>query len=277
MRTLGWFGLLALVACVGRAPLPPKAIQLNDDGAAALASGDLTTAEARLALAVEYNPRFTEAWVNLGLVALERGEFDRAERDLRRGRELNPDLPAPHHALGLLSERRGDLEAAEKFYRAALAVDPGFPASRANLGRLLFARGAFEEAREQFLRLTEVAPTSLEGWTGLCESLLRLNEEQRADDTLEMARERFGDVPDLVLLIGRQELRGGAYARAEETLTPLTQKDSRGRAEAWAWIGVARLSRGDLSGAREASLQAQAINPQEPVAYYVVSRVESPK
>lgn len=269
MRRLAMLALVASTACAARAPLPPKAIQLNDDGAAALASGDLTTAEARLALAVEYNPRFTEAWVNLGLVALERGELDRAERDIRRGRELNPDLPAPHHALGLLAERRGDLEAAERFYRAALKVDPGFTSSRANLGRLLYARGAFDDAREQFLRLTEVAPASLEGWTGLVESLLRLDQEQSADDTLASARERFGDVPDVVLLVGRQQLRRGAYEQAEATLAPLTLEDAHRRAEAWAWIGVSRLSRGDAAGARDAANESRAIDPQEPIAFYL--------
>jgi Flp pilus assembly protein TadD len=261
--------LVCMVGCMGRAPLPPKAIQLNDDGAAALAAGDLTTAEARLALAVEYNPRFTEAWVNLGLVAMERGELDRAERDIRRGRELNPDLPAPHHALGLLAERRGDLDAAERCYRAALKVDPGFPSSRANLGRLLFGKGAFDEAREQFLRLTEVAPSSIEGWTGLVESLLRLKREPEADDVLTNARARFGDVADVVLLVGRQQLRRGAYEQAEATLAPLTQEGGRRRAEAWAWIGVARLGRGDAAGARDASKEAQAIDSQEPIAFYL--------
>ncbi len=276
MRVLVLCLLLSSLACVGRAPLPPKAIALNDDGAAALAAGDLQTAEARLALAVEYNPRFTEAWVNLGLVALERGEIDRAERDLEKGRELNPDLPSPHHALGLLEERRGNLEAAEHHYRAALAVDPGFAPSRANLGRLLFARKAFDDAREQFLRLTEVAPESVAGWTGLVESLLALKREIESDETLERARVRFGDVSDLVLLVGRQQLRRGAFEQAEETLAPLTQESGHRRAAAWAWIGVSRLGRGDVTGARSACSQAQAIDQQEPVAFYLEQTLASP-
>ena len=37
----------ALVACVHPAPLPAKAIELNRDGAAAMAAGDLEKAEAR--------------------------------------------------------------------------------------------------------------------------------------------------------------------------------------------------------------------------------------
>src|SRR5579863_2988179 len=94
--------ILALSACTHAAPLPAKAMELNRDGAAAMATGDLEVAEARVALALEYNGRFTEAWVNLGLIEMMRGNFARAQHDLVKARDLNPDLPTPYHALGLL-------------------------------------------------------------------------------------------------------------------------------------------------------------------------------
>src|SRR5262245_55883669 len=137
----GFFGV-ALVGCTHPAPLPAKAATLNEQGAEALAVGDLATAHARFAVAVEYSPRSTEAWPNLGLVELRRGNFELPHKNLVKARRLNPDLPAPHHGLGLLADRRGDGAEAEKHYRAALKVDPGFTPSRANLGRRLFMRGA---------------------------------------------------------------------------------------------------------------------------------------
>lgn len=76
--------LLAIVGCTHPALLPPKAIDLNREGARALAVGNLELAEARVALALEYNPRFTEAWVNLGLVELRRDNIERARRDFSR-------------------------------------------------------------------------------------------------------------------------------------------------------------------------------------------------
>src|SRR5438477_12452953 len=91
--------LATTIACAHPAPLPAKAIELNRQGAAAIAGGDLEKAEARVALALEYNPRFTEAWVNLGIIEMTRGNFERARVDLVRARDLNPDLPTPHHAL----------------------------------------------------------------------------------------------------------------------------------------------------------------------------------
>jgi tetratricopeptide (TPR) repeat protein len=270
-RALLGLVLALATGCAAAAPLPPKAVQLNQDGAAALAAGDLQTAEARLSLAIEYNPRFTEAWVNLGLVALAQNNYPTAEKDFLEARRLNPDLATPHHALGLLAEARGDAAGAEKFYRAALKVDPGFAAARANLGRRLYARGAWEDAREQFLRLTEVAPETLQGWAGLVECLLRLQRETEADEVLARAREGFGDAPELGVLVARQLLRRGAFAQAEEALAPLTNSTDRSRAgAAWAWTAVARESQGNHDAAIQAANESLKIDAGDLVANYAL-------
>lgn len=256
----------ALAGCASVPPLPRKALELNRDGASALAAGDLATAEARLAVALEYSPRFTEAWVNLGYVALERGDLEHARKDFVKARELNPDVAAPHHALGVLAERLERGPEAERHYRAALKVDPAFAASRANLARRLFARGVFDEAREQFLRLTQVQPDVLDGYLGLAECFLRLEREGDADDVLGRARARFGDGPELRLLLARQLLRRDAFVEAEDVLAPLTEDASASRAaSAWAWIAVARRSRGD-GAASAAAREALALDPTNEVA-----------
>ena len=73
-------GFCTSPGCKGAAPLPAKAVELNRQGAAALEAGDLETADARFALALEYNPRFVEALCNQGLVELQRGNFRQARR-----------------------------------------------------------------------------------------------------------------------------------------------------------------------------------------------------
>jgi Flp pilus assembly protein TadD len=268
---------VALWGCATPVPLPPKAIELNRLGAAALGVGDLPTAEARLALAIEYGPKFTEAWVNLGLLELRRGNLKLARKHLAHARSLNPDLPTPHHALALLDEREARTRQAEAGYRAALAVDPGFAPARTNLGRMLFADGRYDDAREQFQRLTEVAPDALDGWLGLAECLARLGRERDSDQTTSRARRLFGDRPEIVLLVARQMLRRGAYADAEALLAPLTSQDDRRRsAVAWAWLGVARLGEGLTDEAATAAEEALAVDPADPVARFVWQQVRGP-
>jgi tetratricopeptide (TPR) repeat protein len=266
-------GFLGSAGCASVPPLPPKALELNQNGAAALAAGDLTTAEARLAVALEYSPRFTEAWVNLGYVELRRGNLERARKHFLKARDLNPDLPAPHHALGLLADEREKGREAEGHYRQALKVDPGFAPARANLARRLFTRKAFEDARAQYLRLTQVEPSALAGHVGLAECLLRLDREAEADDVIGRARVRFGDVDELRLLFGRQLLRREAFAEAEEIFAPLTDAPDRSRASvAWAWIAVARLARHDRAGSALAVREARTIDPDNAIANTLVRR-----
>jgi tetratricopeptide (TPR) repeat protein len=259
--------LTLVVGCASNPPLPPKAVELNQNGAAALAAGDLATAEARLALAIEFSPRFTEAWVNLGYVELQRGRLAEARKDFVKARDLNPDLPTPHHALGLLADHRGLGKEAEGHYRMALKVDPAFLPARENLARRLFERRAFDDAREQYLRLTQVQPNELPGYVGLTECFFRLDREAEAADVIGRARARFGDVPDVRLLVARLQLRADAFVEAEETLAPLTNNADASRASAaWAWIAVARKARGDAGGAKSAAVESLALDPKNAVA-----------
>src|SRR5215471_11184770 len=265
--------LLALsmaTACAGTAPLQPKAVQLNRAGTQALAAGDLQTAEARFALALEYHPRFVEALVNLGLVEMQRGNFERARLQFERARRINSDMAQPHHALGVLAERERRPDVAAEHYREALKVNPGFGPSRGNLARMLYAAGQYDDAREQFLRLVEVEPTELTGRTGLAETLLQLGREEESDAVVDKALHDFGQAPELVLFLGRRELRVDP-SRAEATLLSLTSsKDDIARA-AWSWIAMARLARADASGALAACEHALALDRNDALSTYVVA------
>lgn len=239
---------------------------------AALGAGDLQTAEARFTLATEYGPRFTEAWVNLGLVELRRGNLQLAYKRFDHARSLNPDLPTPHHSLGLLAEKRHLEAEAERHYALALRVDPGFLPARHNLGRLLFARRAYDDAKSQFLRMTEIAPHERGGHLGLVESLFRLGREGEADEALSRGRRLLGDVPELRLLIGRQLLHRGSYVDAEAMFAELTAAaDLRIAGTAWAFVGVARLGRGDASGAEIAATEALRFDRNDPIATYAMA------
>ncbi len=264
----------AAVGCGGSVPLPKKAIELNASGARALEAGDLTAAEARLSVAIEYSPRFVEAWVNLGYVELRRGNFEQARRDFVKARDLNPDLPAPHHALGVVADKQGLGEEAEKRYRAALAVDPGFAPARINLARRLYARGQYENAREQFERLEQVAPGDPEAWAGRAEALIELGRRAEAEAVVEEGRERAGDAPVLMILVGREHLLRAEWDDAEAALAPVVGDADRSVAcAALAWIAVGRAARGDPTGATEAARAALAIDHGDAVAAYVLRRV----
>jgi len=266
---------VALVGCSQSTMLPRKAIDLNQAGVQAFAAGHLEIAEARVALALEYNPKFTEAWVNLGLIYEAEGNFEMARKDFVKARDLNPDLPIVHHALGQLDERQGSLPEAEHNYRQALKVDPGFAPARINLGRLLYARGAWDESREQFLRLTQVAPEQPVGWAGLCESLLKLGRQGEAEDVLNHIGHAFADDPNIAILRGRILLLHKHYAEAVAELQPVSVSDDPHRAAvALAWMSLARLGMGDGDAAQAEADRAVALNSDDPLTHYARKAVQ---
>ena len=275
MHRSAWFlaGLLLwLPGCTGSAPLPPQAIALNRSGAEALARGDLETADARLSLALEYSPRFVEALVNQGLVELQRGNFERARELLLRARRLNEDVAQPHHALGVLAERQARPDVASRHYYDALAVDPGFEPARANLARLLFDAGMLEEALVQYKRLAEAAPTSPEAPIGQAETLLRLGRVDEAEAITGAARERFPETPELAILHARGLLRQGRVEPALVLLTPLAYGRDDVAVSALSWLATAELLRGRPRAAVGAAERALALQPDAPVATYVMAQ-----
>lgn len=273
VRLLLLLVLVLSTGCANNAALHPNAVDHNRAGAEALASGDLEAAHANFALALEYHPRFVEALTNLGLVEMQRGNFERARTLFERACRYNDDLAQPHHALGVLAERERRPDLAAEQYRQALRVHPGFGPSRANLGRVLFSAGLFDEAREQFTRLLASDESEPSGYIGLAETLIKLDRADEALDVIERARSRFGDLPELVLLLARHDLRGGAYELAEARLLPLTAaRDDHARA-AWSFLAVSRLARSEIEGALEAAEEALTLDRHDAVATYVVGVV----
>lgn len=274
MRVLTLLLAVLLAACAARGPIHPNAVELNRAGALALSQGDLDTAQARLELAIEYYPGFVEAWINLGLLELARGDLAGAEKRFRHALALDRDAAGAHVGLGVIAERRADPALAEKSYRAALAIDPGLAEPRANLARLLVARGALDEARDQLRRLIEVQADDPAGWMALCEVLWRMGRDPEASSVVDEARARLGERPEVELMLARRDLRAGELDEAIARLEPLAREPNALGRMAGGWLGVARLEKGDVPGARAAAKAVLARDPEDPLARHVLSKTE---
>jgi tetratricopeptide (TPR) repeat protein len=263
--------LMGALACAGSAPLPPKAVELNELGAMALQEGDLEAAGARLNLALEYNPEFVEAITNLGLVEMQRGNFTRARQLLNRAKRLNPDLAEPHHGLGVLAEREHRPDVAQQHYQAALAIDPGFVPARSNLATLFLESGLYEDALVQFRRLYEVAPESPLGHEGLAESLLALQRHEEALSIVEAGLQSFPGSPGLTIALARLSLHAGELSNAMALLRKVAGRNDDYGAQACAWLAVGHLTASAPERAVGAAQKALAMAPDHPLASYVLA------
>jgi tetratricopeptide (TPR) repeat protein len=213
---------LAVSACAGSAPLPPKAVALNNDAAQNVARGDLDRAAAELRVALEYNPRFIEATYNLGLIEFERGNYVAARDQFLRAQTLNRDLPWGSFGLGLVADATNRLADAALHYRDALSVDPGFSVARINWASVLTKRGNLEGAFVELKKCAETAPQQAEIWIMLVSTASQLGRFGELDDLVSRAALHLGEpeasVVKALRLLATDRIGTGGSEEAQRTL-----------------------------------------------------------
>jgi tetratricopeptide (TPR) repeat protein len=124
-------------------------------GTVLLATGDVTTAAARLKQAVKLREDFPAANAALGIALLQTGNFAAARDFLSKGTAVGPEI---YVYLGTADERLNASKAAIDDYRTAIAQQPKLFAAEFGLGRLLFRRGD-STAVDHLQRATQIDST----------------------------------------------------------------------------------------------------------------------
>jgi len=96
--------------------------------------------------ALEADPNFADAHLNLGRLDHEAGELGKAEARYRRAVRCAPEDPTCHFNLAVLLDDRGRPEEALLAYEQAIARDPDAADAHYNLGLLLESRGRRSDA-----------------------------------------------------------------------------------------------------------------------------------
>ena len=122
------------------------------------------------ALWVAAQPEDAEAQRLWGLALMRNRRLMEAEAPLRKAVELAPQSAQAHLALGNLQEQIGHHAAASLEYIATLKVQRDSLPALLGLGRTTQKGIHIGKAIRSFRRATEVAPDSVEAWTGLARS-----------------------------------------------------------------------------------------------------------
>ncbi|RMG87112.1 MAG: tetratricopeptide repeat protein, partial [Candidatus Dadabacteria bacterium] len=139
-------------------------------GAIAFSKGDREGAVDLFREALDINPHYTEALLNLAVVLNELGRYDEAAEAFQKARRasrvdqgavdpyvkgrlanLHADIAEIYHSLGMLAE-------AEAEYGKALNLGPTFPDLRTRVGVLYRDMGRYEEAIAEFERVKREHP-----------------------------------------------------------------------------------------------------------------------
>ena len=103
----------------------PKAAKKNFDKAHALAlAGKVQDAVSSFQKAVKIDPRFAQAWVDLGFAQYQMRLRDAATKSVLTAREIDPKLPGIYQVLGYIAADRKDWKAAAQYLEQAERLNP---------------------------------------------------------------------------------------------------------------------------------------------------------
>ena len=142
--------------------------------------GSLIQAYDAFKTAVELNPSFKEAWLNLGSTFLSLGQPKKAEEALRRSLRLWPGRPDPAAKLAEALAAQGRFDEAQRVLTSAIAVCPQDARLFNNLGMLLARKGKDEDAIEYFQKAISLSDRLFEPHLNLARILERHGEVDKA-------------------------------------------------------------------------------------------------
>ena len=210
--------MIAYLALLAAAAIPPAAYETNSRGAALLNRGEPRQALEAFARARAAAPEWPTAMVNEGITLLALGRIDEA---LARFDDALARDPAHPHALfnrGLARKRSGRTDAEADFARVH-AFDPEDPDALYQLAAARADRRDLAGARAAFEQLLEIDPGYLSAYFALGRVLLQLAEPEKAKVYLD----RFETLKkDSVMAstVGQGYGEQGVYSLAEDPPPP---------------------------------------------------------
>ena len=161
--------------------------------------GNSAKAREHAETALEIAPDRAELHYNLGVLEVSQGRIPQAEKAFRKAVELNPSYAAAMTNLGQMLEARQRYGEAASLYRKAVETQPDYPLGRFHLGRMLLGQDQAAAAVEQFrVALQPETPQTAEVWMGLAAAYARLGRRGEALQAAERAKA-------LALRYGRQD------------------------------------------------------------------------
>jgi Flp pilus assembly protein TadD len=143
-------GLGSPTVSVETLQLPKKARQEFDRGQEDLRKGKFANAAGHFRRALEIQPAFPQAWLELGVALRGGGDAAGAERALRECLRLDPPSLRARLNLAELCAATGRGEEARGLLDETVALHPAEPDPHQDLGKLHFLAGRLEEAEAEW-------------------------------------------------------------------------------------------------------------------------------
>jgi Tfp pilus assembly protein PilF len=110
--------------------------------------------------ALKFDPRFADAYNNLGIIYGQLGKPTLALEQFQKAIYAQSDFAKALFNLGIVYQQLDSLDQAEVSYFKALQIDPQYETAHLNLGKVYFRKGMKEKAREEWKRVLEINPNN---------------------------------------------------------------------------------------------------------------------
>lgn len=197
-----------------------------DLGRARQSLGQSDSAAVSFRRALDLNPDYLQAYVNLADIERERQNLEESERLLDRAEEKFPGNVLITGSRGLLARARGDTLQAISLLRQAAEVDTANADLFFNLGSVLMQAGRPDEAARSFQNTVRIRPRDAQAWVRLGAARQRLGEDEEALAAFEQAVLADPTRPEGYLNIFQMRLAAGDTSLALLALRTYAARDS---------------------------------------------------
>jgi tetratricopeptide (TPR) repeat protein len=260
------------------------------------AAGDKKSAQDTYIKAIQYNPQYTKARYNLGLLYLEGKRWADARAQFEWIREQEPNNAIVHFQLGrsaygekdyatALNEYQTALDLKGGNYRKALLnigivykaqkktdqaiaayqklleLDSNYPEAWYNLGLVYMKANQYREAEESFLAATKYNKKYYTAWFNLGVLYTKIEQNDKAIQAYQQALEIKPGYQKAQLNLAVRYAKKNQYSKAIELYKTVLDKDPN-YASAWLNIGIAYFKVGRENDAENALLEMLDLEPE---------------
>lgn len=182
---------------------------------------DFAAAQDLLAGLLRDNPKIPAAHNLMGMCLLGLGSLDAAAASFRRAIELNPAYASARLNLANVLQKQGKQAEAEESLRAAIRLKPGFIEARVALAKLLLAGKQEDAALEQFEAVIALEPRQVFALGNAGLIFARRSDYQKAIERLSRAHAIDPSSTPLALALAESEIRAGRQKDADRLISEL--------------------------------------------------------
>lgn len=227
-----------------------QALEINPDYVSALinlarvdaAAGDLDAAESRLTGYLDGHPENVAVLAAMAQVAEIRGDREAMFAWLQRATEAGPEAPAPKLMLARYYLINADYQNAENLAQEVATAVPDNATVQQVLGLAQLGRGNHEQALVSLGKAAQAKPDSAETRYGLAVAQLAQNDVEGAAASLEKVIELQPENTRAEAMLAGLKIRSGELQEAERLIDHIESVDAES--------GLPQMLRGDLNVAR---------------------------